>query len=105
VDITTAGTTQNSTGGVLRGAGNKVVRATFHAATGAITLPADAGIADEVLVANVTANAGRVFPQTGGNINGLTTDLQVTVAAQGSAASSWRFVKINATRWSGMASA
>lgn len=106
VSVTTAGTTQGSTGGVLSGPGNKLVLATIHSSNGAVTLPANAEKGDEIIVANVTGTAGLVFPQSGGNINGNTTDSgTATLAAQGSAGSNWRFVKLNATRWAGWSGA
>jgi hypothetical protein len=96
--ITTVALLQTST--LLRGAGNKLVQLTSHANTGAVTLPADAGIGDEIIVANTTAAfTAAVFPHSGGNINGGTTDIAAALAVGTAAGSSRRFVKINATRW------
>lgn len=106
VSITTAGTTQNSSGGVLNGAGNKIVSATVHTGTGAITLPDEAEIGDQILIQNISANAGAIFPPTGGNINGETTDSgTVTLAASGSAGSSALLIKATALRWASFSAA
>jgi hypothetical protein len=105
VDVTTTATSTAGSG-QLRGPGNKIVRGTIHAANGSITLPTDAEVGDEVIVANVSANAGLIYPGSGQNINGNTaTSGTATLAAQGSAGAHWWFVKINATRWAGWAAA
>ncbi len=106
VAVTTSGTTQGSGTGVLRGKGNQLVTATVHASTGAITLPADAEIGDEILIVNASANPGAIFPQSGGNINGETTDSgTVTLAAAGSAGSSAWLVKVSTTKWASFSAA
>jgi hypothetical protein len=106
VDVTTTTATQGTGGGLLVGSGNKLARATITSASDSVTLPAAAAPGDEVIVSNLTANAGVVFPHSGGNINGNTTDSgTATLAAQGAAGSNWRFVKINATRWAGWSGA
>jgi hypothetical protein len=97
VAIATTAATQGT--GALRGPGNKLVSATFTTAADAVTLPSDAEIGDEIVISNITANAGVIFPPSGGNINGETTDEPVAMAAQGSAGSVQRFMKLNATRW------
>jgi hypothetical protein len=97
VAVTTTAATQGT--GLLRKPGKKIVTATIASAGHAITLPSDAEIGDEIIISNVTANAGVVFPPSGGNINGETADENVALAAQGSAGSIQRFVKLNATRW------
>jgi hypothetical protein len=106
VALTTSGTTQGSGTGVLRGLGNQLVTATVHAGTGAITLPADAEVGDEILIVNASANAGAIFPPSGGNINGETTDSgTVTLAASGSAGSSAWLVKVSSLRWASFSAA
>lgn len=106
VAVTTSGTTQGSGTGVLRGKGNQLVTATIHTGTGAITLPSDAEIGDEILIVNATATAGAIFPQSGGNINGETTDSgTVTLAAAGSAGSSAWLVKVSTTKWASFSAA
>lgn len=96
---TTTANTQGSSGGNLVGAGNKIVSANFASASQAITLPAAAEIGDEIIISNITANAGVIFPPSGGNIDGETADENVAMAAQGSAGSIQRFVKLSSTRW------
>ena len=99
VSVTTTAATQGSAGGILNGPGNKIVSATFASAGHAITLPAAAEIGDEIIISNVTANAGLIFPPSGGNIDGEGTNEDVAMAAQGSAGSIQLFVKLSATRW------
>lgn len=101
VALTTTSASQSSAGGLMKGKGNQLASVTFASAAQAVTLPADAEIGDEIIVSNVTANAGVIFPPSGGNINGNTADTSVAITAQGSASSSWRFLKLNATRWIG----
>lgn len=103
VAIATTAATQGT--GALRGPGNKLVSATFTTAADAVTLPADAEVGDEIIVSNVSANAGVIFPPTGGNINGNTINTSIAITAQGAASASWRFVKLNTTRWIGFAAA
>jgi hypothetical protein len=106
VPVTTTGTTQGSAGGLLVGPGNKLVTVTVHSANGAVTLPSAAAPGDEVIVVNDTGTAGLVFPHSGGNINGNSTDSgTATLAAEGSAGSNWRFVRVSATRWAGWSGA
>lgn len=106
VALTTSGTTQGSGTGVITGSGNKLVTATVHTGTGAITLPSAAEIGDVLLIVNASANAGAIFPQSGGNINGETTDSgTVTLAASGSAGSSALLVKVSTTRWASFSAA
>lgn len=81
VTVTTTGTGQNSAGGLLKGAGNKIVLATVAGANGAITLPADAEIGDEVLIFCSGANTANIFSQTGGTINQSVTPNQSVTAA------------------------
>lgn len=97
VAVTTTAATQGT--GLLVGPGRKIVTATIASAGHAITLPSAAEIGDEIIISNVTANAGVVFPPSGGNINGETADENVALAAQGSAGSIQRFVKTSSTRW------
>jgi hypothetical protein len=103
VAVATTAATQGT--GALRGAGNKLVSATFTTAADAVTLPSDAEIGDEIIISNITANAGVIFPPTGGNINGNTVNTSVAITAQGAASATWRFIKLNATRWIGFAAA
>lgn len=99
VAVTTTAATQGT--GALRGPGNKLVSATFTTAADAVTLPSDAEVGDEIIIANVSANAGVIFPPTGGNINGESANASTAIAAQGTTGNAWRFVKLNATRWLG----
>lgn len=99
VSVTTAATTQGSTGGVLIGPGNKIVSATIHSSGGAVTLPSASAIGDEIIVSNVSGTAGAVFPPSGDDISGETADEGVALGAQGSAASIIRLVKLSASRW------
>lgn len=99
VAIATTAATQGT--GALRGPGNKLVSATFTTAADAVTLPSDAEVGDEIIIANVSANAGVIFPPTGGNINGESANASTAIAAQGTTGNAWRFVKLNATRWLG----
>jgi hypothetical protein len=98
VSVTASGTTQNSAGGLLKGVGNKIVLATVTSGQ-AITLPSAAAIGDEIIVDNISAAAGIIFPPTGGFINGNAVNAEVNMAADGTATSKWRFVKTTATRW------
>lgn len=99
VTIATTAATQGT--GALRGPGNKLVSATFTTAADAVTLPSDAEIGDEIIIANVSANAGVIFPPSGGNINGESANASTAIAAQGTTGNAWRFVKLNTTRWLG----
>jgi hypothetical protein len=99
VPVTTTAATQGSAGGLLIGPGNKIVTATVASAGHAITLPTAAAIGDEIIVNNVTANAAVLFPHSGGNVNGETTDASMAIAAQGSTNCVVRAVKLSATRW------
>lgn len=98
VSVTTSGTGQASAGGLIRGIGKKIVSATLTA-THAVTLPSAAEIGDEIIVNNITANAGVLFPHVGGNLNGETTDASMVIAAQGASSSALRCVRVSATRW------
>lgn len=100
--VATSTATQGTGGGLLRGPGNRIVTATFTTAADSITLPTASEIGDEILISNVSANAGVVFPPTGGNINGETANENVAMAAQGGAGSIQRFLKVSSTRWSSM---
>jgi hypothetical protein len=94
VSVTTTADTQNSAGGVLRGPGNKIVLATAAGAGGAVTLPPDAELGDEVEV-HFSTNAGRVFPQTGGTLNQGTANQHVAVVVNASLLA----VKVSAINW------
>lgn len=94
VSVTTTAITQNSAGGLLRGAGNKIVLATAAGANGAVTLPDDAGLGDEIEV-HFRTNAGRVFPQTGGTLNQGGPNLHVAVVVN----ASLRAIKVSAINW------
>lgn len=101
---TTATSTAGS--GALAGPGDQLVAATVHAANGSITLPTNAELGDEIIVTNLSANAGLIYPGSGQTINGNTaTSGTATLAATGAAGSSWRFVKISATGWAGWSAA
>lgn len=102
VNVTTNGSTQNSTGGLLKGAGNKIVLANVAAASGAVTLPFEAGAGDLVEVYNLSAtNAGQVFPHTGGTLNQLVADDGTGLPINSSLVA----VKVSATSWRVMTSA
>jgi len=99
VSVTTTAATQGSAGGLLQGYGNKMVAATFASAGHAVTLPDEAEIGDEIIINNVSANAGIIFPPSGGNLNGETADASMAIAAQGSSGCVQRAMKVSATRW------
>ena len=99
VAATTTAATQTSTGGTLRRPGNKIVTANIASAGHAITLPSDSEIGDEILISNITANAGVLFPHSGGNVNGESTNASMTIAAQGATNCVLRAVKLSSTRW------
>lgn len=100
VSVTTSGTTQGSGTGVLRGPGNKIVNVTSHAAGGAVTLPSDAEVGDEIIVHNLgAANTCVVFPPTGGSINAQGANNGTAAFAQNLGRS---FVKTTATAWVSM---
>jgi hypothetical protein len=97
VNVTTSAATQNSAGGLLRGAGNKIVLANVNGVNGAVTLPADADLGDVIEIYNTSgANAGLVFPQTGGTLNQLVADDATSSFA---ANASICAVKVSATSW------
>lgn len=94
--VTTNGSAQNATGGLLLRAGSKLAPATITTGGDSVTLPSDSGIGDEIIVSNLSgANAAVVFPPTGGNINGGSTNASVALAANATR----RFTKVNATKW------
>ncbi len=95
VSVTTSAATQGSTGGLLRGAGNKIVLANVAGANGAVTLPADAGLGDEVRIFNTTATAGLVFPHSGGTIQNGTANQSFALPANGGA----HLVKCTSGNW------
>jgi hypothetical protein len=102
LNVTTNGSTQNSTGGLLRGSGNKVVLANVAALDGAVTLPADAELGDEIEINNRSlANVGRVFPPTGGFLNGGAVDVfhALPLLAATTASNGVRFRKVTSTIW------
>lgn len=101
VNVTTSTTTQNSAGGLLVGNGNKMVRANIAAGNGAVTLPIGADIGDIIIVVNITGNAGRVFPPSGGTINQLAQDTQTVLAAN---AQIW-FMRTTGTIWNAIGGA
>lgn len=104
VALATSGAVQGA-GAVIKGTGNKLVTLTVTSASDAVTLPNEAEVADEVIVVNATSNAGVIYPPSGETINGNSADAQVTLAASGSAGSSWRFMRISATAWIGRSGA
>jgi hypothetical protein len=99
VSLTTTATTQNSSGGLVKGDGNKIVLATPHTGDGAITLPSAAGIGDEIIVVNVAAGATNVdlFPHVGGTIHGLAQNGGTPMAQY----QSFHAIKLTATLWLG----
>ncbi len=99
ISVTLTANTQNSAGGLLRGPGNKIVRVTPGTNGFAVTLPSDAEIGDEIILDNITANTAVCFPETGGTINGNSTNATIALAADGTATSKWRLVKVAALRW------
>lgn len=81
MSLTSTGTTQGSSGGVIKGKGNRIVKATPHAGDGAFTLPSDAGEGDEVIVVNMHAsNSADIFPPTGHSIHKLSANGGTAVA-------------------------
>jgi hypothetical protein len=84
VAVTTTAATQNSAGGLLKGAGNKLVLVNAAGANGAVTLPAEAGVGDVVELFNVSGNTALVFPPTGGTINQGTANQFVSVLTNAS---------------------
>jgi hypothetical protein len=96
VAVTTTSSAQSSAGGLLRGIGNKIVAVTFASASQAVTLPAEAEVGDEIIINNVSANAGVLFPSTGGSVNGESANASMAVAAQGSTNCVLRAVKLSA---------
>jgi hypothetical protein len=96
VPVTTSSTAQGAGTGVLTGKGNKLVLATAHAGDGAVTLPAQADLGDEVEIHNVSAaNSADVYPAAGQTINQLTNVQGVAVAA----GASLRCTKVSAINW------
>lgn len=81
ISVTTTGTTQGSTGGALAGPGNKIVKATPHAGDGAVTLPANADVGDEIIIVNMHAsNSLDLFPASGDSIHKLSANGGTPVA-------------------------
>lgn len=95
VTVTTNGSTQGSTGGLLKGPGNKIVLADVAGSNGAVTLPADAGLGDELEIYNTSGTAGRVYPPSGGTLQNGTANQFVTLAANGAT----HIRKVSATNW------
>jgi hypothetical protein len=92
---TTTASTQGSAGGLLTNPGNKLVLANVAGASGAITMPSNADIGDMVLVSNITATAGLIFPQTGGTLQNAGANASAALPANGS----MLLVKATATNW------
>lgn len=81
MSLTSTGTTQGSTGGIIKGRGNRIVKATPHAGDGAFTLPADAAENDEIVLLNMHAsNSMDVFPPSTHNFHKLNADVGTAVA-------------------------
>jgi hypothetical protein len=104
VSITTTAVGQGSAGGQLVGPGNLTVLANVAGAGHAVTLPTNADLGDEVEIMNTSAaNAGVVFPATGGTINGGSANASMTLAAQAAlpapVVSPVHLRKISATGW------
>lgn len=100
--LTSTGTTQGSTGGVIKGRGNRIVKATPHAGDGAFTLPADAAEGDEIIIVNMHAsNSADIFPPTGHSIHKLTANGGTAVATGASIS----LVYLGSSLWLGQLSA
>lgn len=81
ISVTTTGTTQGSSGGALAGPGNKIVKATPHTGDGAVTLPSNSDIGDEIIVVNMDASASLdLFPASGHSIHKLSANGGTPVA-------------------------
>lgn len=94
----TSSTTAQGTGtGVIKGRGNRIVKATAHASDGSFTLPADAGEGDEIIVVNVNNTQTAVFPPSGHTVNGDSQNAAITLAAN----SSGRFIYLGSSLWLG----
>lgn len=98
----TSSTTAQGTGtGVIKGRGNRIVKATTHASDGSFTLPSDAGEGDEVIVLNVNNTQTSVFPPSGHTVYGDSQNAAITLAGN---ASGW-FVYLGGSLWLGRESA
>ncbi len=98
VSVAPSLTVQNTPLGLLKGPGNKLVMSTPGAGDGAVTLPAEAGIGDEIIIVNMHAsNNCDVFPPTGGNFVKLTAN-QGTPVATGQ---SFSAIRLTSTQWLG----
>lgn len=75
--------------------GNLVVNLTTAGGQTAATLPANAGLGDEVEINVITATAALIFPQTGAAIANKTVTTGGATVAVGA-----RFRKISNTLWS-----
>lgn len=75
----TAGTTQTQAGATaLTGALNVVTTGT---ANDGVRLPADYGVGEQIVVANISGAALNVYPSTGGAINGGSANAAKALAA------------------------
>lgn len=104
ISVTTTGAVQGAGGGLLRGIGKKMVLATFASGSDAITLPSEAEVGDEIMIVNISATAGVIYPHVGGAFNGNSANGTIAMAAAGSATCELRCVKISANRWWAMTS-
>jgi hypothetical protein len=93
-DVYSAGESETIVGKALADRRDKVVLATFTA-THAVTLPSGAGLGDLIELYNVTANAGVVFPHTGGTLNQLNANTSTAIAAN----ASMSIRKVSANGW------
>jgi hypothetical protein len=79
VAAATAGTTQTQAGATaLTGAVNVV---TTGNANDGVRLPSDRAVGDMLYIVNVSANIARVYPSTGGAINGGSANAHVLLRA------------------------
>lgn len=99
VALTTNGSAQAATGGLIKGIGRKIIDLTVSSASDSATLPSEAEIGDEIIINNITANAAVLFPHVGGNVNGESTNASMAIAAQGSTNCVLRAVRLSSTRW------
>ena len=99
VTLATTGSAQGATGGLIKGIGNKICNVTMTTGADSVTLPSEAEIGDEIVVNNVSANAGVLFPHSGGNVNGESSNASMAIAAQGSTNCVVRAKRLTATRW------
>jgi hypothetical protein len=99
VSVTTTGAVQGAGGGLLKGPGNKIVSVTIASGSDAVPLPSAAAIGDEIIISNISATAGVIYPPSGSGFNGNSANGTIAMAASGSATCGLYCVKVTATRW------